>query len=614
VLIRHAGRGLSGGEKMDTSMDVPIAATAIESEVNTYNDNGDEIIKEAASNQRQREGADETPEQTVWRGTLSDLESVVYAAVAAVGIGDGSPTKLTLSPCVLVIGPTAGLDLTSVADTEIAGADISIAVTAAASTTINTAAATIRTTATETSNVGSAADDGAPMNGALISAPTAEGAETVPFSLSAFDDFLLDLDGVLWQGSAPISGALEAARVLLRECATPTPSKQSSQSTTPSSPSSLGATAVGGQGRPRRVYFVTNNSAKTRAEYAATLSERLGVPVLESQVITSGWAAAQLLASSAPGTIGQKVSSRLPSTQLLREREQEHRSSRSGDEKYEKDSEITTSGLPRTVFALGSPALTTELLAAGMRVITPSDHGISATTVMTPEMYAAMELDPRVDAVVIGWCPEAWHYAGLCLASAYANEHHRLQDDDDNHNGRGLSSEKGSCAPPPHVDLVATNPDFYNVLSETTTRTDTASANISPRKSRVRRLPENGCAVAFVESTLGSSSGSSGSSSSSDSPEQRRFVAAGKPSHVLASLLTASLDLNPSRTLMVNMFMSPGFHLYFRLVSRPLSFSLCSMLKTCIYLLHLRLQFIFCSYIVFPPHYHAFSFSGGRPA
>jgi ribonucleotide monophosphatase NagD (HAD superfamily) len=598
---------------MDTSMDVSIAATAIESEINTYNDNGDEIIKEAASNQRQREGANETPEQTVWRGTLSDLESVVYAAVAAAGIGDGSPTKLTLSPCVLVIGSTAGLDLTSVADTEIAGADIFNAVTAAAST--NTAAAAIRTTATETSYVGSAADNGAPMNDALISAPAAAAAaEAVPFSLSAFDDFLLDLDGVLWQGSAPISGALEAARVLLRECATPTPSKQSSQSTTPSSPSSLGATAVGGQGRPRRVYFVTNNSAKTRVEYAATLSERLGVSVLESQVITSGWAAAQLLASSAPGTIGQKVSSRLPSTQLLREREQEHRSSRSGDEKYEKDSEITTSGLPRTVFALGSPALTTELLAAGMRVITPSDHGISATTVMTPEMYAAMELDPRVDAVVIGWCPEAWHYAGFCLASAYANEHHRLQDDDDNHNGRGLSSEKGSCAPPPHVDLVATNPDFYNVLSETTARTDTASANISPRKSRVRRLPENGCAVAFVESTLGSSSGSSGSSSSSDSPEQRRFVAAGKPSHVLASLLTASLDLNPSRTLMVNMFMSPGFHLYFRLVSRPLSFSLCSMLKTCIYLLHLRLQFIFCSYIVFPPHYHAFSFSGGRPA
>lgn len=501
------------------------AATAID------NENGDSTVNSNINGVE----ADEAPEQVVWRGTLSSLESVVYAVTApavAAKIGDTvQPSKSSLSPCVLVIGPTAGLDLSSVADSEVADAVVARAAEGAPRTEVGTAA-------------------------------------PPQFTLSAFDDYLLDLDGVLWQGSTPIPGALEAARALLRGCSTPPPPESSPQSL-PSQPFSTSTSSMkAATGRSRRVFFVTNNSAKTRAEYAATLSQRLGVPVQESQVITSGWAAAQLLASSKPGTIGQQVTTSSLSSGRLLQKQKEHKSDRVSDDD-EDIREATNLKLPRTVFALGSAALAAELLAAGIQVITPADHGVNASTVMTPEMYAAMELDSSVDAVVIGWSPEAWYYAGLCLASAYANEHHRLRDDDDDgsngtcndkggHSGNGENSQRGNIVPPP-VDLVATNPDFYNVLSETSTRSSSSStssstsSSSSQRKSRVRRLPENGCAVAFVESTLGSSSGSKDSHRGNGNSKggQRRFVAAGKPSRVLANLLTESLDLNPSRTLMV---------------------------------------------------------------
>ena len=532
---------------METSSSVT-AATA------TENENGDSSV----NNDINGVEAQEAPEQAVWRGTLSSLESVVCAATApavAAKIGDTvQASKSSLSPCVLVIGPTAGLDLSSVADSEVADTVVAAAAPAA---------------------------EGAPHKEVAATAAPPQ------FTLSAFDDYLLDLDGVLWQGSNPIPGALEAARALLRDCTTPpSSSSQSSPHSLPSQPSSSASSSSPKEStsRPRRVFFVTNNSAKTRAEYAATLSQRLGVPVQESQVITSGWAAAQLLASSTPGTVGQQVTTNSLSSGRFLQRQEKYKSERVSDDD-EDIREATQLELPRTVFALGSAALATELLAAGLQVITPADHGVSASTVMTPDLYAAMELDSRVDAVVIGWSPEAWHYAGLCLASAYANEHHRLRDDDDGdsngtcndkggHSGNGENSRRGNVVSPP-VDLVATNPDLYNVLSDTSTSTSSSStttsstSSCSQRKSRVRRLPENGCAVAFVESTLGSSSGSRDSSSNSNSNgEQRRFVAAGKPSRVLANLLTASLDLNPSRTLMVRNLVSrlhsdfPPLHLH----------------------------------------------------
>jgi ribonucleotide monophosphatase NagD (HAD superfamily) len=321
------------------------------------------------------------------------------------------------------------------------------------------------------------------------------------FSLANFDDFLLDLDGVLWQGSAPIEGALAAARALF-----------AGDSSSPPSPWPLVR-------RPRRVFFVTNNSAKTRPEYAAALSQRLGTRVAPERVVTSGWAAAQLLAATAPGSAPGPAPGSAPGP-AAQPAATANSGSNGGAAAALLELQQPRPPLPRTVFALGSPALAFELRAAGLCVLTPADHGSGSgdAATMTPETFAAAALDPRVDAVAVGWWPEAWHYGGLCLALAYANAHHRPDDQ------------------APAVDLVATNPDAFNVLSSTAS-SSTASGAASG--SRLRRLPENGCAVAFLEAAL--AGGANG----------RRFLAAGKPSAALARVLISTLQLNPSRTLMV---------------------------------------------------------------
>jgi glycerol-1-phosphatase len=83
----------------------------------------------------------------------------------------------------------------------------------------------------------------------------------------AYDVALLDLDGVVYVGSVAVHGAPEA----LREAAA----------------------------RGMRNAFVTNNASRTPATIAAQLSS-LGVPATSADVITSGQAAARLLASRLP--------------------------------------------------------------------------------------------------------------------------------------------------------------------------------------------------------------------------------------------------------------------------------------------------------------------------
>lgn len=83
----------------------------------------------------------------------------------------------------------------------------------------------------------------------------------------AYDVALLDLDGVVYVGSAAVPGAPEA----LREAA-----------------------ALG-----MRHAFVTNNASRTPAAIAAHLT-RLGVPATAADVVTSGQAAARLLARRLP--------------------------------------------------------------------------------------------------------------------------------------------------------------------------------------------------------------------------------------------------------------------------------------------------------------------------
>ena len=82
-------------------------------------------------------------------------------------------------------------------------------------------------------------------------------------SLSAATVYVFDLDGVLYLGSTPIPHAAEAVRRL--------------------------------QDAGKRVYFLTNNSAQTRADYQAKLARVNGLEAEESAIFTSAYATALYL-------------------------------------------------------------------------------------------------------------------------------------------------------------------------------------------------------------------------------------------------------------------------------------------------------------------------------
>lgn len=75
-------------------------------------------------------------------------------------------------------------------------------------------------------------------------------------------NWILDLDGVLWRGSEPIEGSVEAVVFLLE--------------------------------RDEVVWFVTNNSLLTVSEYVAKM-RKFGIPAQPEQIVTSALAAASLL-------------------------------------------------------------------------------------------------------------------------------------------------------------------------------------------------------------------------------------------------------------------------------------------------------------------------------
>jgi glycerol 3-phosphatase-2 len=87
-------------------------------------------------------------------------------------------------------------------------------------------------------------------------------------TVSAYDGFALDLDGVVWLTGQPIPGSVEAI-ARLRE---------------------------GGRG----VIFLTNDPRSTREEYAERL-RRIGVETEVEDVLTSGTAVAEAVAAEIPG-------------------------------------------------------------------------------------------------------------------------------------------------------------------------------------------------------------------------------------------------------------------------------------------------------------------------
>src|SRR3954471_12361224 len=78
-----------------------------------------------------------------------------------------------------------------------------------------------------------------------------------------FDGFLVDLDGVVWIGREPVPGAAETLKTLIE----------------------------GG----KEIVFVTNNSVRPPAAYAAYLREA-GIPAADDRVVTAGAATAGLAA------------------------------------------------------------------------------------------------------------------------------------------------------------------------------------------------------------------------------------------------------------------------------------------------------------------------------
>jgi glycerol 3-phosphatase-2 len=107
-----------------------------------------------------------------------------------------------------------------------------------------------------------------------------------------FDGLIVDLDGVVWVGAAAVPGSVDAIARL--------------------------------RDRGVQLVFLTNNPRGSRAEYAARLIS-LGVPVDESEIVTSGSALAS----------------------FVRERE----------------------GAGKTAFVIGSPSLKGELARAGLDLL-----------------------------------------------------------------------------------------------------------------------------------------------------------------------------------------------------------------------------------------------------
>ena len=133
-----------------------------------------------------------------------------------------------------------------------------------------------------------------------LSQPPFAVIETVEAARSFLDDhdaFLFDCDGVLWRGNNLLPGTVETLDLLRAH----------------------GKTCI----------FVTNNAAKSRAEYAQRFSKLGLAGVTEEQVVPSSFVAARWLAKSKPHV--------------------------------------------RRAFVIGSPGLTSELSEAGIETLTAQD-------------------------------------------------------------------------------------------------------------------------------------------------------------------------------------------------------------------------------------------------
>ncbi|XP_020390593.2 glycerol-3-phosphate phosphatase [Rhincodon typus] len=162
--------------------------------------------------------------------------------------------------------------------------------------------------------------------------------------LASVDTLLFDCDGVLWKGDSPIPGAVQLINRL--------------------------------QERGKRVFFLTNNSTKSRQMYGEKL-QGLGFQARPEQVFGTAPCAALYLRQEAK--------------------------------------------LRGSVYLIGGAALRGELRAQGI-VCSGSGPGPELTPGPGPmQAWAAEPLDPAVGAVLIGF-DEHFTYMKLCRAARYLRD------------------------------------------------------------------------------------------------------------------------------------------------------------------------------------------------
>ncbi|KAG5192834.1 haloacid dehalogenase-like hydrolase family protein [Tribonema minus] len=184
---------------------------------------------------------------------------------------------------------------------------------------------------------------------AAVAAAHATARLDTPDSLSAFvaahDNFLLDCDGVLWAGSGALPG----------------------ESASTGAVETLDALRAAG----KRVLFITNNSSKSRRQYAAKFAA-FGVSVDPNDIVTSGSAMAN----------------------------------------YLKMEGITYA------YVIGEDGLIEELELAGVTCIRDAK---GAGPLMSESEFMALELDPKVQAVCVGW-DRSFGFRQMSIASAYLQQ------------------------------------------------------------------------------------------------------------------------------------------------------------------------------------------------
>jgi phosphoglycolate phosphatase len=164
-----------------------------------------------------------------------------------------------------------------------------------------------------------------------------------PDFLASIDTFLVDCDGVIWRGNTLIDGAQEALAQLRKQ--------------------------------GKRVFFVTNNSTKSRAQYVKKF-HKLGIQASEEEIVGTAYVAAHYLTNNL--------------------------------------------GYRGKVYLVGGEGLKEEFNEAQVQYIGPGPDPILEDGYRVDD-WVSLQLDPDVGAVVVGF-DEHFSYRKMIKAASYINK------------------------------------------------------------------------------------------------------------------------------------------------------------------------------------------------